>query len=171
MGTSFHNLHARHDDSQAVWAAVAGAGGCPALIGRTAEAGWCSVYPKDVMKPRKLALAVSETLGVPVLLLEVYDSDSCEVALYNAGKLVSRFANEYEDRSGEPGNEAKFAKYAQNHDEAGIRAVLDLDPVFAEDIAIALAAYFGLSRERVMCGFSWFKDDAPERRGLVLAPG
>ena len=61
------------------------------------------------MKPRKLALAVSETLGVPVLLLEVYDSDSCEVALYNAGKLVSRFANEYEDRSGEPGNEAKVS--------------------------------------------------------------
>ena len=138
---------------------------------RDAEAGWCSVYPQDFIKPRKLALAVSESLDVPVLLLDVYDSDSCEVVLYNAGKLVTRFVNAYEDRPREPGNALRFAKYANDRDEASIRSVLDLEPVFAEDIAIGLAAYFGISRERVLCGFPWFKDDAPERVGLVLAPG
>jgi hypothetical protein len=44
-------------------------------------------------------------------------------------------------------------------------------PEFAEDIAIALAAYFGITRERVTFGFDWFNADAPERSGLALSMG
>jgi hypothetical protein len=170
MGTTFQNLHALHGDHQAVWTAVQGAGGCPALFGR-APGEWCSLYPQDCREPRKLARAVSATLGAPVLVFDVYDSDSCEIALYNAGELVTRFANEYEDRPAASGDEVKFAKYAKNQDAAGIRAALDATPVFAEDIAIALAAYFDITRERVMFGFDWFNADAPERSGLALSMG
>lgn len=169
MGTTFQSFHARHNDPKKVWAAIEEAGGCPVLLSRAVEDGWCSFYPKAVRKPRKLAAEVSEALGGLVLLFDVYDSDSCEIGLYNAGKLATRFVNEYEDRQGEPGDAKRFAKYARNHDEADIRSVLDRETVFAEEIAAGLAGYYGLSRERVVRGFAWVK--SPDEVGLVLAPG
>ena len=169
MGTTFWSFHVENGDPQRIWSALTDGG--PALIERTPTAGWCSVYPKDMGRAQKLARVVSTALATRVLFVQVYDSDVCDVVLYNEGKRVTRFANEGDDHPAEAGDAKRFAKYARRANEAAIRAVLDQTPVFAEDFAIGLAELFGLERDRVVYAFGWRGESkaARERRDLVLA--
>jgi hypothetical protein len=167
MGTTFYNFHVKHSDAGEVGAVVADEGGAPFEMSATAEGGWLSVYPESMSATRKLARDTSSALAAPVLVFEVYDSDVCTIVLYNAGKRVSRFVNEYEGEPAEPGEEDRFARYAARRDPAAIRRVLDVDEVFSENTAIHFAQLFGLPKERVMCGHGWFR--GKERPAWLLA--
>jgi hypothetical protein len=167
MGTSFCNFHIKHDDPQSVWLAVAEATSSGFCIIRTPEAGWCSLYPKDSSEAHGLAKAASESLRTAALLFEVYDSDSCAIALFHAGRLLTKFANAYEDRLARPGNVEKFARYATGATPTRIRTVLERHTVLAEETAFNMGEQFGLSTARIACDFAHASRQSPD--GLLLA--
>jgi hypothetical protein len=138
-------------------------------VARTPEAGWCSLYPKDSSDARGLAKAASESLRTAALLFGVFDSDSCEISLFQAGRLLTKFANAYEGRLAKPGNVEKFARYATGATPAKIRRVLGRRTVLAEETAINLGAQFGLSTARIACDFAHASRQSPD--WLLLAQG
>jgi hypothetical protein len=169
MGTSFCNFHLKHDDPQSVWMAVAEATSSGFYVARTPEAGWCSLYPQDSSDAHGLAKAASESLRTAALLFEVYDSDSCKIALFQAGRLLAKFANAYEDRLAKPGNVEKFAGYATGATPARIRSVLERQTVLAEETAFDMGAQFGLSTARIACDFAHVSRQSTD--WLLLAQG
>lgn len=160
MGTFVFNAHVLTADRDAVATALSTVkGGVPAYVSEPRD-GWVSVYAKDA-DAHVVARKVSDLLGLLTVSFEVYDSDEVRCAVYREGKRLARRHTGPEVQEPEPGDPNKFAKAAGGASVADFARVLGERPVFAEETAFALAALFGIPRERVDFSYRWVTKAEP----------